>query len=74
MKYIEVAYVGTWFTTLEVPDDFELSAKSLAEIAHNEEKAGGIDFQDGGAGWTVSSGAEIDEDGNLIGEEVTIED
>ncbi len=74
MKYIEVAYVGTWFATLEVPDDFELSAKSLAEIAHNEEKAGGIDFQDGGASWTVSSGAEIDEDGNLIGEEVTIED
>ena len=74
MKYIEVAYVGTWFATLEVPDDFELSAESLAEIAHNEEMAGGIDFQDGGASWTVSSGAEIDEDGNLIGEEVTIED
>ena len=73
-KYVEVCYTGTWFATIEVPDDFELTKENVTEAMHDEEQAGAVDFQDGGADWTLFSAAEIDEDGELIGKEITLTD
>lgn len=73
-KYIEVAYTGTWFTGFEVPDDFEFSKANLEKLIHKHEQMGEINFQDGGADWRVSSAAEVDEEGNLIGQEINLDD
>lgn len=73
-KYIEVCYTGTWFTTIEVPDDFEFIKKNVVEAMYTEEQAGAVDFQDGGADWTLSSAAEVNEDGELVSKEIALTD
>ena len=73
-KYIEICYTGTWFTTIEVPDDFEFIKKNVVEAMYAEEQAGAVDFQDGGADWTLSSAAEVNEDGELVSKEIALTD
>lgn len=73
-KFIEIAYTGTWFTCFEVADDFVFNKENLEELIHKHEQMGEINFQDGGASWQVSSAAEVDEECNLIGQELSLED
>ena len=73
-KFIEVVYTGTWFTGFEVADDFAFNKENLEELIRKHEQMGEINFQDGGSSWQVSSAAEVDEDGELIGKEITLTD
>lgn len=49
MKTVIVGYTGYWTTSLEVPDDWELTHENAIELITNEELD--FDFQDGGADW-----------------------
>lgn len=49
MKIVTVGYTGTWTTSLEVPDDWELTHETAIELIANNEQD--FDFQDGGADW-----------------------
>ena len=49
MKEIELIYTATWSTSIEVPDDFEITPESIQELAEANEKD--FNFQDGGANW-----------------------
>ena len=62
MKEIELIYTATWFTSVEVPDDFEITPDSIQELAEANEKD--FNFQDGGASW----GLDIEDTyRNLVG-------
>ena len=73
-KFIEIAYTGAWFTCFEVADDFVFNKENLEELIHKHEQMGVIDYQDGGASWQVSSAAEVDTVGSLIGREISLGD
>ena len=73
-KFIEVVYTGTWSTGFEVADDFAFNKENLEELIHKHEQMGEINFQDGGSSWQVSSAAEVDEEGSLVGQEISLED
>ena len=53
MKQVEIFYTGTWSTTLEVPDDWELTHINVVELVADNEQD--FDFNDGGAEWEVYS-------------------
>lgn len=57
MKEVFVVYTGTWTTTLEVPDDWELTIENAKELIESNERD--FDFQDGGADWRPYS-AEVE--------------
>ena len=51
MKEVQLTYTGTWTTTLEVPDDWELTREDVIELVADNEQD--FDFQDGGADWEL---------------------
>jgi len=49
MKEIDLFYTATWSTSVEVPDDFEVTPESIEAL--NVANRADFDFQDGGADW-----------------------
>jgi len=62
MKPIELIYTATWSTTVEVPDDFEITPESIRLWAQKNDHD--FDFTDGGADWNLDP---IDSYMNSIG-------
>ncbi len=55
MKEIDIFYTGCWTTSVEVPDDFEVTKESMIQLAKSHEEMGEFDFQDGGAFWELEA-------------------
>ena len=53
MKEVNIFYTGTWSTTLEVPDDWELTHINVHDLV--DKNCEDFDFNDGGAEWEVYS-------------------
>ena len=64
MRTLELFYTGTWFTSAEVPDDWEPTTENVLELTINMEKDN--DFTDGGANWELH---QIQEDDDMLWEE-----
>ena len=53
MKEVTLIYTGVWATTVEVPDDWELTPSNVLDLA--DENSKDFNFSDGGADWRLDS-------------------
>ena len=68
MKTLDVAITLGWWTQIEVPDDFDVSAKSLKELFWKHHRD--FDYQDGSLSATEIGGWFADDPHNGASSEI----